>query len=159
MKNLLCLLLISIFGFANTNSSCFDDSAYINEAWVAEMLGSQFVKDIDSPALNTTMEDFMSNHFDAITHISGYYAKETDMYYYAVFGMKDGAKKADYLEVSKDHFSAGTYYDYQTKLELGSLCRRGNGYPHWRICPGYSCENHPPGCLGIICSRYECSDY
>lgn len=98
----------------------------------------------------------MGHHFDQIEHISGYYAPEGDLYYYAVYGRQRGEKKVDFLVVAKELFDNSTYYQFAYQLPARGHCRRGNGFAGSAICAGTGCERRSEGCLGIICPPAEC---
>lgn len=151
MKSLLLLFTI-VFSFNSV--STFDNSTYIEDEGVVEMLDIQFVKDCNSEALISNMETYLTNYFDEVTHVSGHYAKESSMYYYTVYGDQNGTKKFEMLEVPKELFDKDAYYKTTKALMLNS-CRRGNGYPFWPVCQGY-CQTRTNGCLGIICPPAEC---
>ena len=155
MNSLLILFLVFTLGVNDTNVSEFAYSNYVNEDY-ATMLEVQYVQDVASPELINTLEDFLANHFNDISHVSAHYAKETDMFYYAVFGQKDGSSKVDLVEVPKENALTGTFYEYKQPLAFGS-CRRGNGYPYPPVCPGTTCQTWGSNnCLGIICHYTEC---
>ena len=154
------LLVVSFVlgvGFFNVEKSNFNYDSYVEEETVIEMLNVQFVKDIQSEELVQKLEGFMSNYMDNVDHVTGHFAKESDMFYYAVYGSKDGAQTFDLVEVNKSNFDSETYYDYSEAASLFGTCRRGNGYPFPPVCPGTACYNWPNGgCLGIICPPAEC---
>lgn len=157
MKVLFVISFVLGIGFSTTNSDSFSYNSYVDDAAVVEMLTVQFVKNIDSEELISKLEGYMSNHIDQIDYVTGHYAKETDMFYYTIYGSKDGQSKFDLIGVDKTKFESESYYDYDSAASLNNLCRRGNGYPLPPVCPGTDCQNWPlGGCLGIICPRVEC---
>lgn len=145
-----------IVNFTVANLPAFDKSEYLAVEGAAEMLDRQFVRTIHSPELHATLKSFMANHFDQIVHISGHYAPESDMYYYAIYGLQRGVKKADFITVAKELFDAGAYYNFAYRLPNRGSCRRGNGYAASNVCQGKRCDKQPEGCLGMICPPAEC---
>lgn len=144
-------------GIGFSNSSAFEVESYIEDAAAVEMLDVQFVKDLESDELKSHLAGFISNYIDKVDHVSGHYAKETDMYYYAIFGEKDGSRTFELVEVDQANFEKDAFVDYKKAAPLFNLCRRGNGYPFPPVCPGTTCQNWPyGGCLGIICSPSQC---
>lgn len=157
MKVLFVVSFLLGVGFWGAETSNFNYESYIEDSAVVDMLNAQFVADYESEDLVLQLEGFMVNHFDKIDHVSGHFAKESGMYYYTMYGSKNGEKKFDLIEVDKSNFESASYYDYKEAASLYNLCRRGNGYPYPPVCPGTACQNWPKGgCLGIICPRTEC---
>lgn len=153
MKTFLISLIAILVSYTNTELTEFDNSNYVEDELVIEMLASHFVKDLNSEDLKTHVGEYLQNHMDNVSHVSAHYAAEGDTYFYAVFGTKDGVAKTEYLAVNKMHFQAGTYFDFNEPLNLIPTCRKGNGHPV--TCPTW-CDNWPIGCLGIHCEPYEC---
>ncbi|MCB0634470.1 MAG: hypothetical protein R2824_29905 [Saprospiraceae bacterium] len=156
MSALLAFFISMITSITAANLPAFDKTEYLSMDGAAQMLDRQYVRTLDSPQLYATMKNFMANHFDQIVQITGHYAPETDMYYYAIYGLKNGVKKTDFLSVAKELFESDSYYSFAFQLPARGQCRRGNGYPDPPVCPGTTCDNWPDGCLGIICPPAEC---
>jgi len=153
--NAILFFLIAIFGM-NHSSIHFDNTNFVNDSEVIEMLGEHFVKECNSVELHNTMKAYLANHFNEITHISGHYSQEIDVYYYSVYGSTNSGNKVEFFEVNQDLFNAESYYSFTNLFNWG-LCRRGFGSSHPRACPGLDCQIFPQGgCLGIYCEPYEC---
>lgn len=148
-------LLISIISiFTGLGTTTFDNSIYVGDELVIEMLSIHFVMDLESNQLKSKVGEYLINHMDEVSHISGHFSPEGSFYYYAVYGTKDGIARAEYLEVSKEHFEANNYFDFSAPLGITQPCRKGWGHP--ATCPT-TCGNWPAGCLGAICPPSECS--
>jgi len=154
----LLLALIGIFVVSNnSNLTSFDNSSYVENIEIATMLNEQFVKEIDSRELYSTLENYLENHFDHITHVNGHFEKESKVFYYTVYGTQDNVKKFDFFEVDEKLFSSEGFYAFENKLALAGYCKKGFGsriFP--TFCPGTSCQVQAP-CVGITCRPIECA--
>jgi len=147
------LVLFGVLFISLSSFSTFDNCNYVDDDRVVNMLDEQFVKDVHSADLQSYLQTLLSDNLDYVTHISGHYAKETDMHYYAVYGVQNGQFTFEMVEVNETLFKSGSYY--KTSKSLMSSCRRGNGFPGFPVCQGY-CAIRTNGCLGIICPPAEC---
>lgn len=156
MNALLALIISMVVHFTAANLPAFDKTVYLSIDGSAEMLDRHFIKDLHSPELYRNLKYFMGHHFDQLEHISGYYAPESDLYYYALYGRKRGEMKVDFLVVAKELFDNSAYYQFAYQLPARGHCRRGNGYAASSVCAGTACDSKTEGCLGIICPPAEC---
>lgn len=138
--------------------SNFDKGDYMSLEGMEEILESDFSYTItDETEAFVIVTAYMSEHFETVDHLTANYNKESDIYYYTVFGTNDEGKSVELLKVDQNLHENATYYKTSKTFAFGS-CR--SGFPWYNgpynVCTSNGCITQTTNCLGVNCPPAEC---
>ncbi|MAT89994.1 MAG: hypothetical protein CMC35_04820 [Flavobacteriaceae bacterium] len=163
MKKLILIpsiLFISLIAIAFTTDNDTVYPEFISEDF-AMTLDSEYIKTMENPTLEQTIENNFIALFDDITRVNAQYSKSNG-YYYLVIGTKNNVETLQLLKVNKDDIDKSTYtYINFSNIDVDEdteYCTSGSTNPF--TCP-VACDYYPSGCIGQICGVWtglQCVD-